>query len=121
MEYWSTKTVESARHPGVRYIIRRPSLQRRADITRRVRDLLAELEYRAAGESLEDRLAAAELESRIDRLYLEWGLERIEGLEVDGRDCDVQTLIERGPEELGKEIAEAIRRECRLGEEERKN
>lgn len=121
MEYWSTAAQESARYPGVRYVIRRPSLQRRAEITRRVRNLLAELEYRTAGDSLEDRLSAAELESRIDSVYLEWGLERVEGLEVDGGECDVRTLIERGPEDLGREIAEAIRRECRLSEDERKN
>lgn len=120
-EYWSTKAHESARYPGVRYVIRRPSLQRRAEITRLVRNLLAELEYRAAGAELEDRLSAAELENRVDSLYLEWGLERVEGLEVDGEECDVATLIERGPEELGREIAEAIRRECRLSEDERKN
>jgi hypothetical protein len=121
MDYCSTITRESATHPGIRYVIRRPSLQRRAEITRKVRQLLAELEYRAAGDSLEDQLSAAELESRIDGAYLEWGLERVEGLIVDGEPCNPRTLIERGPEDLGREIAEAIRRECRLSEEERKN
>lgn len=121
MEYTSTVVHESATSAGVRYVIRRPSLQRRAEITRRVRQLLAELEYRSAGESLEDRLAAAELESRIDSIYLEWGLERVEGLVIDGTEADPKTLIERGPEELAREIAEAIRKECRLSEEERKN
>lgn len=121
MEYASTSTHESKTSEGVRYVIRRPSLQRRAEITRRVRQLLAELEYRSAGESLEDRLAAAELESRIDSVYLEWGLERVEGLKIDGDECDARGLIERGPEDLAREIADAIRRECRLSEEERKN
>jgi hypothetical protein len=121
MEYASKSTHESKTAPGVRFVIRRPSLQRRAEITRRVRQLLAELEYRSAGESLEDRLAAAELESRIDSIYLEWGLEQVEGLRIDGEVCDAKALIERGPEELAKEIAELIRRECRLSEEERKN
>lgn len=121
MEYTSTVMREAATSAGVRYVIRRPSLQRRAEITRRVRQLLAELEYRSAGESLEDRLAAAELESRIDSIYLEWGLERVEGLVIDGTEADAKALIERGPEELAKEIAEAIRKECRLSEEERKN
>lgn len=121
MEYTSTAMRDSATSAGVRYVIRRPSLQRRAEITRRVRQLLAELEYRSAGESLEDRLAAAELESRIDSIYLEWGLERVEGLVIDGTEADTKALIERGPEELAREIAEAIRKECRLSEEERKN
>lgn len=121
MEYASTVMQESKTTAGVRYVIRRPSLQRRAEITRRVRQLLAELEYRSAGEGVEDRLAAAELESRIDSVYLEWGLERLEGLLIDGTSADAKALIERGPEALAREIAEAVRKECRLSEEERKN
>jgi hypothetical protein len=121
MEYVSTIMRESKTTPGVRFVIRRPSLQRRAEITRRVRQLLAELEYRSAGESLTDKLAAAELESRIDSIYLEWGLEEVEGMRIDGEVCDARALIERGPEELAREIADAIRSECRLSEDERKN
>jgi hypothetical protein len=121
MEYESTVTHESEAYAGVRYVIRRPSLQGRAEITRKVRQLLAELEYREAGESMEDRLAAAELESRIDAAYLEWGLVRVEGLKIDGAESDTRSLIERGPEDLCREIAAAIRQQCRLSEEERKN
>lgn len=121
MDYCSTLRRESAKYPGVTFVIRRPSLQRRAQITRSVRELLAELEYRIAGETAEDQLSAAELESRVDRAYLEWGLERIEGLTVDGECCDATILIQRGPEDLAREIADAIRHECRLNNEERKN
>ncbi len=121
MDYESTVARESSLYKGVRFFIRRPSLQRRAEITRKVRQLAAELEFRTAGESLEDRLRGAELESRIDAAYLEWGLERIEGLAVDGEDCTAKILLERGPEDLAREIAAAIRSECRLSEDERKN
>lgn len=121
MDYESTVIRESKVCAGVRYVIRRPSLQRRAEITRNVRELLSELEYRESGEGVADRLAAAELESRIDRAYVEWGLARVEGLRIDGAECDVRALIESGPEELCREIAAAIRQECRLSEEERKN
>lgn len=121
MNFESTVVRESAVCPGVRYAVVRPSLRKRAEITARVRQLLSELEYRAAGETLEDRLAAAELESRIDALYIEWGLVRVENLEIDGEECTPGLLIEKGPEELAREIAAAIRRECRLSEEERKN
>ncbi|MCS7042140.1 MAG: hypothetical protein NZR01_05055 [Bryobacteraceae bacterium] len=86
-----------------------------------MRQLLAELEYRSAGDTLEDRLAAAELESRIDAAYIEWGLLRVENLRIDGEECTARLLIERGPEELAREIASAIRSECRLSGEERKN
>ena len=119
--YSSTTVRDSAVYPGVRFTIVRPSLARRAEITSRVRRLLSELEYRAAGQGIEDQLAAAELESRIDREYIEWGLVRVENLRIDGQDCDARMLAERGPEPLAREIAQAIRRECRLGEEERKN
>lgn len=121
MDYQSTVTKDSAVCPGVRFVVVRPSLAKRAEITARVRRLLAELEYRAAGQGMEDRLAAAELESRIDALYIEWGLVRVENLRIDGEECSAKLLIERGPEELSREIAAAIRSECRLAEEERKN
>lgn len=120
-QYWSTEWHESTSCPGVRYQIVKISLARRAEITRRVRTLLAELEYHGAGESLEDRLAAAEVASRVDQVYIDCGLLRVEGLEVDGQPCDSLSLVVRGPEELSREIAAAIRRQCRLSEEERKN
>ena len=121
MNYESTTVRESTVCPGVRYVVLRPSLKKRAEITARVRRLLAELEYREAGQTMEDRLAAAELESRIDGLYIEWGLVRLENLEIDGEPCTPALLIEKGPEDLAREIAAAIRNECRLSEEERKN
>lgn len=113
------RTAESV--PGVRYEIVRVSLARRAEITRRVRALLAEFEHHSGGDGLEDRLAAAEVASRADRVYLEWGLLRVEGLEIDGEPCGVAALVERGPEGLCREIAAAIRGQCRLSEDERKN
>lgn len=121
MNYRSTEWREARCMPGVRYEIARISLSRRAEITRRVRTLVAELEYRSAGAELDDRLAAAEAASRVDRAYLEWGLLRVAGLEIDGEPCGVASLVERGPEELSREIAAEIRRQCSLSEDERKN
>lgn len=121
MNYESTVTKDSGTCPGVRFVVLRPSLAKRAEITARVRQLLAEHEYRAAGEGMEDRLAAAELESRIDALYIEWGLVRVENLRIDGEECTPRLLIDRGPEELAREVAAAIRSECGLSGEERKN
>ncbi len=119
--YASSEWRESESLPGVRYEIVKVSLARRAEITRRVRTLLAEIEYHSAGGGVEDRLAAAEAASRVDRAYVEWGLLGVEGLEIDGEPCGVAALVERGPEELSREVAAAIRRQCRLSEEERKN
>lgn len=120
-EYWSTEWRMSESYPGVRYQIVKVSLARRAEITRRVRTLLAELEYHGAGERLEDRLAAAEVASRVDQVYIDWGLVRVEGLEIDGEPCGVGALIVKGPEKLSREIAADLRRQCRLSEDERKN
>lgn len=120
-QYASSEWRDAESVPGVRYEMVKVSLARRAEITRRVRTLLAELEYHSAGSGVEDRLAAAEAASRVDRVYVEWGLLRVEGLDIDGEPCGVASLVERGPEELCREIATAIRRQCRLSEEERKN
>jgi hypothetical protein len=121
VRYSSSEWVEAACLPGVRYKIARASLARRAEITRRVRCLLSKLEYQEAGAALEDRLAAAEAACQVDRSYIEWGLLEVEGLRIDGRQCDVGLLVEKGPEPLCREIARRIRQESSLNAEERKN
>ena len=121
LQYSSVDWVESVEMPGVRYLVRRISLALRTEITRRVRNLLAELEYREAGESLEDRLSAALVATEVDVTYLDWGLVRVEGLEIDGQTATLQTLVERGPEGLSREIAKVIRDRCHVTELERKN
>lgn len=121
VQYWSADWVDSTVMPGVQYQVRRVSMVLRAELTRRVKKLLAELEYREAGEGLEDRLNAALVAGQVDLAYLSWGLLRLEGLEIDGCEATVQTLLERGPEALSQEIAQTIRDRCRLSEPERKN
>jgi hypothetical protein len=112
---------ESRLHAGVRFRTLRMSLARRADLTRRVRGLLERLEFHGAGEGPADKLEAGLLELEIDRTYIEWGLLELEGLEIDGGPASVRALVERGPEELCREIAAAIRASCGLTEAERKN
>lgn len=121
MKYKSAEWVESIVMPGVRYLVRRVSLALRAEITRRVKKLLAELEYREGGEGLDDRLSAALVGAQVDLAYLDWGLARVQGLEIDGQAATIPTLLERGPEELSREIAKTIRDRCRVTEPERKN
>ena len=58
---------------------------------------------------------------QIDRLYLEWGLQAIDGLSIDGEAATPRLLIEQGPESLTREIVARIRGECHLSEDERKN
>ena len=70
---------------------------------------------------MREKLEAAVLQGEMDRVYLEWGLEAIEGLEIDGEAATPETLIERGPANLAAEILGRIRGECGLSESERKN
>ena len=117
----SSEWVDSVTTPGVTYRVRRGSLALRAEITLRVRRLLAELEYREAGNGLDDRLTVALVSAQVDLTYLEWGLAEVQGLEIDGQPATIQSLVEQGPEELSREIAKAIRDRCRLVGPERKN
>jgi len=49
------------------------------------------------------------------------GLEEIRGLELDGVPATAESLIESGPEELFLEALTAVKAECGLLENERKN
>ncbi len=121
VEWASGEWVDSRVMPGVRFGVAKMSLARRAEISRRMRALMTELEFRTAGEGLADRLAATELEARIDRVYIEWGLLEVTGLEIDGVAAAVESLVEKGPEALCREIAGCVRQQCHLSGEERKN
>lgn len=121
VRYESSEWVDSRMEPGVRFAVAKISLARRAEISKRMRGLLSELECRSAGESMTDRLAATEIEARIDRVYVEWGLVSVEGLFIDGEAASVESLVERGPERLCREIAVCVRKQCHLSGEERKN
>ena len=106
---------------GIRYKIVRISLGRRIELARRIRDIGRKLEFFEAGGDWRERLEAAVLQGEIDRAYLEWGLEAIEGLEINGEPATPGTLVEQGPLNLALEIVKKIRAECGLNEEERKN
>jgi hypothetical protein len=105
----------------VRYAIVRISLGRRIELARRIREIGRKLEFLEAGSDVRDKLEAAVLQCEIDRVYLEWGLDAVEGLEIDGEQATPGTLIEKGPFDLAMEILARIRAECGLSEAERKN
>ncbi len=119
--YESTVELASQRMPGVRFRIKRISVKRRNELAKRVLAILPELEHQSAGETPGDQMRATALATELTTLYLSWGLEAIEGLLIDGRAATSDSLLESGPEELCDEVAAAIRRECGLTEEERKN
>jgi hypothetical protein len=97
------------------------SFGRRIELVKRVRDLVQRAEYFQAGSQPSEKLEGGLLAAEIDKVYLEWGLQSICGLEIDGSAATVDTLIAAGPELLCREIVSAIKAECGLTEEERKN
>jgi hypothetical protein len=121
MQYESTLTLQSGTLEGVSFTILRMSFGRRMDLMRRVRDLSARIEYDQAGGRAEDRIQAGVLRAEIDELYLRWGLSSLRGLRIDGGAADIESLLSGGPEVLCREIVAAIKRECALTEEDRKN
>jgi hypothetical protein len=106
---------------GVRYKISRISLGRRIELARRVREIGRKAEFLEAGDDVRDKLEASVLQGEIDRTFLEWGLEAVEGLDIDREAATPGVLIERGPLALAMEILGRIRGECGLSEKERKN
>jgi hypothetical protein len=122
MTVWqSNRIVESEAMPGVQFVVARMTFGRRLELLSRVRDLAARLEYFEAGRDERNTVESSLLSAQLDRLYIEWGLEEIRGLELDGEAATPLSLIERGPEDLFKEALEAVKAECGLSEEERKN
>jgi hypothetical protein len=107
--------------PGVDLVITRMTFGRRLELMKRVRDLAARLEYFDAGRDEKNRMEASLLGAQIDQVYINWGLEEVRGLMLDGLPATPESLLERGPEELVREALEAIKAECGLSETERKN
>ena len=121
MEYLSTRAHEASSIPGVRFVVRRMSLGRRIELTRLVSELSRKIEFLQAGNGEREQIEAAWLASEVDGVYLRWGLESVEGLSIDGEVATVDAAVERGPEELCREMLVAIRAETALSEAERKN
>lgn len=119
---WQSKTVvRSESWPGVEFVIARITFGRRLELLKRVRDLAVRLEYFEAGREEKNRIEASLLGAQLDRLYIEWGLEEVRGLDIDGEPATPESLVDRGPEELFQEALAAVKAECGLSEQERKN
>jgi hypothetical protein len=120
LHFASSRRVESASVPGAAFWVRKISLAQRIDLMTRVRELTRKYEFLKAGGPVE--LMEASLGDLLTtKLYVEWGLDRVEGLSIDGQDASVTLLLDKGPEELCLEIAQQVQKECGLSEEERKN
>src|SRR5438270_13020544 len=107
----SRKVVSSMLYPGVEFVIVRMSFGRRLELMKRVRDLAARAEFFEAGRDEKNRMEASLLGAEVDRLYIEWALEEIRGLELDGLAATPRLLVERAPEDLFREALDAIKAE----------
>ncbi len=117
----SSKVIQSEILPGVEFVIARMTFGRRVELMKRVRDLAVRLEYFEAGREEKNRMEASLLGAEIDRLYMEWGVEEVRGLELDGQPATPASLIDSGPEDLFREALAAVKAECGLSDTERKN
>jgi hypothetical protein len=97
------------------------SFGRRMELMKRVKSLTPRLECFRAGTSQQDRIEASLLSAEIDRLYIEWGLTAVSGLEIDGAAADPASLAALGPEALFHEALRCVKDACRLSEAEIKN
>ena len=121
MTYESESVVESKVAEGVKFTIARISFARRLELMKKVRELAGRAEFLEAGEAPTEKMDSALLQAEIDRLYIEWGLRSISGLELDGKPATPGLLAECGPEELFREALAAVRAETGLNAVERKN
>jgi hypothetical protein len=112
---------EAETQQGVRFRIRKVSLGRRIELARRLREIGRKIEFLQASGTPGEQIEATVLKGEIDRTYLEWGLDQLEGLEIDGEAATPELLIERGPLGLAEEVLGRIKAECGLNQTERKN
>ncbi len=119
--YDSVLRIQSKAMPGVTFAINRISFGRRMELARRVRGISQRAEFLEAGNQLQEKIEANLLKQEIEATYLRWGLVDIDGLLIDGEAATAERLIEKGPEELTREVVTAIKAQCGLGEDERKN
>jgi hypothetical protein len=117
----SALEIDSKALPGVRFSVLRMSFGRRTELLQRIRPLAGQINYFESSEKFQEQVDANLLGQEIENLYLRWGLVEIKGLLIDGEPATPELLIDKGPEELSKEIVAAVRAQCGLTEQERKN
>ena len=117
----SAEEYRSTKYPGVKYRVVKMSMGRRIDLTRRVKDMMKKLEFLNAGSSTNDKVDAAILAGEMDRLYWDFGLEAIEGLDINGEQTSLNGQFEKGPEDLSREILMRIKQNIQLSQDEQKN
>ncbi len=87
----------------------------------KIRAIAGKRDFARAGATDLEKLEGAALSAEIDRTYVEWGLREVEGLTIDGAQATPESLVQLGPEELFHEALQAVKTQCGLDENERKN
>ena len=121
VSYESVLTIESKVMPRVKFVVNRISFGRRMELSRRVREITQKVEFLEAGSELDEKIEAGILAQEVDAMYLRWALVEVENLEIDGEPATAEHLLDRGPDDLAREIVGAIKEQCGLNEAERKN
>jgi len=119
-DYQSLLWLESETVPGVEFSIRKMSLAQRLELSSRVRGMTLRNEFLRSG-ALSDQMEANVADLLVQKLYVEWAVADLKGLRIDGQPASLITLIDRGPECLVQEMAEAISAHLELSDAERKN
>ena len=117
----SAEEFQSLNFPGVKYRVVRMSVGRRLDLTKRLRELMKQAEFLEASTVPQDKVQAAVLNGEVDQLYWGFGLEAIEGLDINGEPATPEIQYDRGPEALSREILTHIKASCTMSEAETKN
>jgi hypothetical protein len=91
------------------------------ELSRRVREISRKAEFLQASTDLHEKIEANILAQEIDAMYLQWGLVRVDGFIIDGEPATAAQLLDKGPEDLAREVVIAIKEQCGLSEAERKN
>jgi hypothetical protein len=121
MTYESVTKILSKVAPGVAFTVTRMSFGRRMELMRRIRELAGRMEFLRAGSDPKEQMDAGLVQAEIDRTYVSWGLRSVEGIELDGEPATPEALAERGPEDLFREVLQAVKAETGITEAERKN
>jgi hypothetical protein len=121
VSYESVLTIESKVMPRVKFVVNRISFGRRMELSRRVREITQKVEFLEAGSELDEKIEAGILAQEVDAMYLRWALVEVENLEIDGEPATAEHLLDRGPDDLAREIVGVIKEQCGLNQAERKN
>src|SRR5271156_2205459 len=114
VSYDSVLTTRSSALPGVTITINRMSFGRRIELTKRVREISQKAEFLEAGTELKDKIDANILAQEIEAMSLRWALVNVNGLMIDGEPASIEKVIDKGPDQLTREIVSAIKAQCGL-------